>query len=287
MNQIFTSFNESYRRYGAACIASLFKNTSSDFEIVVLDTGIKDKTRRLFHQWAHKKSRVLRFIPITNESYLDFKDDYLPLPSDIQYYPRILAPFFSRKESKKILYIDADIICLRDLSEVFKINLNDKILGAVQDAFYKTFFEGVSNYSSLNFSNDTPYFNSGVLLINKEKWMLNRITQKVLATSYIYRDCITCWDQYALNIELVNNWAHLPLEWNTMNDANDFNTVFKHFAGAIKPLSIYSKPQDKNIFFSFLKDTPFYNHWFTMTKIRLFIRKLSIKLKYNFGQYIY
>lgn len=278
MNQIFTSFNESYSRYGAACIASLFKNTSSDFEIVVLDTGIADKTRKQFEKWAHKKNRVLRFIPIANDSYLNFKEDNLSLPNDIQYYPRILAPFYARKETKKILYIDADIICLQDLSAIFNIELSDKTVGAVQDPYYQTFSEGISNYANLNFSNDTPYFNSGVLIIDIQKWVETNITPKVLSTSWLNQKYVSFYDQYALNIELMNNWTLLSDKWNKLDDVDISTTVFKHFAGPLKPLCTYSTSKDKNLFFHYLRDTPFYNFWLPWTRTRLFSRKISIFL---------
>ena len=278
MNQIFTSFNESYSRYGAACIASLFKNTSSDFEIVVLDTGITDKTRKQFERWAHKKNRVLRFIPITNDSYLNFKEDNLSLPNDIQYYPRILAPFYASKESKKILYIDADIICLQEISAIFNIELSDKIVGAVQDPYCQTFSGGISNYANLNFSNDTPYFNSGLLIIDIQKWVETSITPKVLSTSWLNQKYVSFYDQYALNIELMNNWTQLPDKWNKLDDVDISTTVFKHFAGPRKPLCIYSTSKDKNLFFHYLRDSPFYNYWLPLTTARLFSRKISIFL---------
>jgi lipopolysaccharide biosynthesis glycosyltransferase len=278
LKQIFTSFDEEYSRYGAALISSLFKNTSSDFEIIVLDIGITNTTKRQFGQWSHKKSRVLRFIPITNESYLNFKDDDLSFPNDIHYYPRILAPFFARKGSEKILYIDSDTICLQDLSAIFNIELGDNTVGAVQDPYLPTFYGGISNYSALGFSKDTPYFNSGVLIIDVEKWVENEITQKVLSTSYLYQEHVSCGDQYALNIELMNSWTQLPNQWNELDVADGFNTVLRHFAGPRKPLCSYSTSKNRNLFFLYLKDTPFYNYWITWTRTRLFLRKISILL---------
>jgi len=278
LNQIFTSFNESYSRYGAACIASLFKNTSSDFEIIILDTGITNKTRNQFERWAHKKSKVLRFIPITDDSYLNFKEDDLSLPNDIQYYSRILAPFYASKESKKILYIDADIICLQDLSAIFNIELNDKTIGAVQDPYCQNFSGGISNFTTLNFSKDTPYFNSGVLIIDIQKWVENNITQKVLSTSRLNQVYVSFYDQYALNIVFMNNWTKLSSKWNELDDADEFNTIFKHFAGPRKPICVYSTSKDKNLFFHYLRETPFYNFCLPYTRNRLFIRKLSLFL---------
>jgi len=124
MYQIFTSFNEKYHVLAAACITSLFEHASSEVEIKVLDTGIRKSTRKKFERWALKKNRSLTFIPISVDSYKATFANSIELPIDIEYYTRLLAPYFSAQPTGKIMYIDSDIICLRDIEEIFKVHLN-------------------------------------------------------------------------------------------------------------------------------------------------------------------
>jgi hypothetical protein len=76
----------------------------------------------------------------------------------------------------------------------------------------------------------------------------------------------------------MNSWTQLPNQWNELDVADGFNTVLRHFAGPRKPLCSYSTSKNRNLFFLYLKDTPFYNYWITWTRTRLFSRKISILL---------
>ena len=279
MYQIFTSFNEKYHVLAAACIASLFEHASSEVEIKVLDTGIRKSTRKKFERWALKKNRSLTFIPISVDSYKATFANSIELPIDIEYYTRLLAPYFSAQPTGKIMYIDSDIICLRDIEEIFKVHLNGKVIGAVQDLFLRTMNNGIPNYAELGLNGNETYFNSGVMLIDQEKWKLMEVSRNVLLTSKANQESIIGWDQYALNIVLLDHWKELPKTWNEMIGAERNSTFFRHFAGP-KPLIPSFSLSDADLFFAYHKQSPFFSCWYKRRRTRFALAKFLWKLKH-------
>jgi hypothetical protein len=61
---LVTAFDESFSVMGAALIKSIWKNCSNSINIfiIVLDTGIEEKTRFKFAEWAAKEKKILQFI---------------------------------------------------------------------------------------------------------------------------------------------------------------------------------------------------------------------------------
>ncbi len=279
MYQIFTSFNEKYHVLATACIASLFEHASDEVEIKVLDTGIRKSTRKKFERWAFKKKKSLTFIPISVDSYKATFANGIELPIDIEYYTRLLAPYFSTQHTEKIMYIDSDIVCMRDFEEIFNLHLDGKVIGAVQDQFLKTMSNGIPNYADLGLIGNKTYFNSGVMLIDVEKWKLMDVSRNVLLTSKANQKSIIGWDQYSLNIVLLDHWKELPKTWNEMIEAERNSTFFRHFAGP-KPLIPSFSLSDADLFFSYHKQSPFFSWWYTQRSTRFFVAKFHWKLKY-------
>ncbi|RZJ82727.1 MAG: glycosyltransferase family 8 protein, partial [Chryseobacterium sp.] len=116
----------------------------------------------------------------------------LIMPTDRTSYPlniymRLFFPWIVKKEVDRILYLDVDMIVLDDISKLYYSDLGDHIIGAVQDPKIITFdneWGGIRNYKVLGFDAKTSYFNTGLLLIDVQKWNAAEISQKVV-------DCIS------------------------------------------------------------------------------------------------
>ena len=279
MYQIFTSFNEKYHVLAAACIASLFEHASAEVEIKILDTGIRKSTRKKFEHWALKKKRSLTFIPISGDSYRELFGNNIELPVEIEYYTRLLVPYFSTQSTGKISYIDCDIICLRDFEEIFNVSLDEKVIGAVKDQFLQTVNNAIPNYAVLGLEGNATCFNSGIMLIDIVNWKLKDVSRNVLLTAKANQESIIGWDQYSLNIVLLDHWRELPKTWNEMIEAEIKSTFFRHFAGP-KPLIPSFSSSDANLFFTYHKQSPFFSWWYTNRNIRFFISKFHWKIKF-------
>lgn len=106
---------------------------------------------------------------------------------------RIFIPYIL--ECKKVLYIDADILNLSSLTDLFRINIENYFIAAVPDT-EKT---NRNRNNMLNLKNHI-YFNAGVLLININRWIDNDCSDKILDIVKKYGQKLVLPDQDALNI---------------------------------------------------------------------------------------
>jgi lipopolysaccharide biosynthesis glycosyltransferase len=146
---------------------------------------------------------------------------------------------------EKILYIDADVwIGKREISELFAIDLKDFAVAAVRDMaeiVRPRRIDVAALKRVLGLAPDVPYFNSGVLLLNRVKFAEQCIGERALA--YI-TDGRYPYDQDALNAVLEGDWLELSPLWNwTFNRwpwlTAEFAPGIIHFIGGSKPWSDY------------------------------------------------
>lgn len=150
---------------------------------------------------------------------------------------RFIAPqIINSINREKILYLDVDIIVKKEINNIFKLDLKEKIVGAVED---------VSSDVLSNIWKTKKYFNAGVLLIDINKWRNENITEKCLemlnSNKFIYLD------QDILNIVLNNNVNYISPIYNYQYSLSRiFNkgcackklnndVIIYHFIGSDKP----------------------------------------------------
>lgn len=145
--------------------------------------------------------------------------------------------------SRKVLYLDSDLIIGTDLSMLYDYDLIGNVLGApwesgvVGQALDADFLS-----RELNIPRDTPYFNSGVLLIDLLQWRENQIdkTVDILLEKY-GSDCVS-HDQSILNILFGNSFTKLPGHYNLEVYAHD--RPRKRIEGCVAHLTGLPKPWD-------------------------------------------
>jgi len=272
---IFTSFNEKYIKLGAALIYSIWHNTDSNIKICVLDTGISEKSKGKLKKWAIKKNRNLEILSIDKNVFTFFLGEDILLPEKIEYYSRLLVPYLTPIGVRNVLYLDADIICVSPLNSIFDIILQENdIVASCEDQHFKSFDHVynkknnqsiIPNYYELNFDGKTKYFNSGVLLINVEKWKKFNISSQVFEVTNKYKENVLLYDQYALNIILNGRWFNIDRKWNEMREVKKGYTIFRHFVKS-KPIEFNSSCSDKKLFFQYLDLTPWKNWRPSMVK---------------------
>lgn len=129
---------------------------------------------------------------------------------------RLLIPELLPPAVETVLYLDCDVVVDEDLAELWDTDLADKSLGAVRDTigWVSNPDGGVSNYRELGIPADTPYFNSGVLLINVSKWRKNQTSERLLEYLWHHQAIIRYEDQEVLNAVLYDDWIELDFRWN-------------------------------------------------------------------------
>ena len=150
-------------------------------------------------------------------------------------YFRLLAGRLLPDYIQKVIYLDSDVLVKSDLSQLWSLPLdNDYCLAAVDiacpfiDAYetqqqkpeikksipYLAAISPVPNWKQLGLEPTQPYFNSGVMVLNLERWRRENIDLELLDCLRRNAAYVWCWDQYALNVVFAKQWSPLPARWN-------------------------------------------------------------------------
>ena len=116
-----------------------------------------------------------------------------------------------------VLYLDADTLISDDLGSLFA-HYDEKFpLQACQDycGTISNPLIRLPNYTEFGLAADSPYFNTGVLLMNLKKWREEKIAEKVIRLGREHPETLFFADQTPINVALAGKIGRLPPEWNT------------------------------------------------------------------------
>lgn len=209
--------DDNYARPMAVTIASALHNLDSEWSVTLYllsDNISSAKKRRIENvvttspadgslKWIDLNVEVLSRVPYQDRLS---RTVYAPL-----WIPELLPDYCN-----KALYLDCDLLVRESISELWRRPLRDKALMATRDLWipHLSSKNGVSNHAKPGVAPDAPYFNSGVLIYNVEKWRKHDLRSK--CTEYLFnnRYDIGMEDQEVMNAVLANDWSPLPLPWN-------------------------------------------------------------------------
>lgn len=110
-------------------------------------------------------------------------------------FARYFIPQFVAED--RVLYLDSDMVVTSCLDQLFSLNISDCYLAAVR----ATFGYGAG-------------FNSGMLVINNQRWREENITEQLIALTEQEKDSILEGDQTVLNLLLSHNMIWLDDTYN-------------------------------------------------------------------------
>ena len=166
-------------------------------------------------------------------------------------YYRLLAHEYLPQDLERILYLDADILCINDIIPLYQLDLGNKLYAAASHTTDNNIPDLVNKLRLGNFDSE-GYYNSGVLLMN-----LNLIRQEVRRQDildYIQKNSLLLFlpDQDVLNalyghrtLAVSDQIYNFDARYSTLYYARSSgkwnlnwvmeNTVFLHFCGRDKP----------------------------------------------------
>lgn len=247
MNLLF-SINDGYVDQFKVTLYSIFQN--SQFE--TLHVYILQKPQLQRHDEIEAFCQVLgaSYHPIVIDE-MAFED----APTTDRYpetiYYRLLAHDYLPTDLGKILYLDADILCINDLSELYNTDLGKKLYAAASHTEDSRLTDTVNRLRLGDYPSEA-YFNSGVLLMNltkirqvvKRQDIMDYIQKKgdllflpdqdVLTALYghhvlLIPDLIYNFDTRYQFIYAVKSGGEQDLDWVLEH------TVILHFCGRDKP----------------------------------------------------
>ena len=218
----------------------------------VLCPGMAGEHRRAISRLAG--ARPVRFhwyeVPDDALSNYPVRGHFVPMV-----YARVLAPGILPESVERLLYLDADLLVLDDISKLWALPLNGSILAAAPDMAVPSVSSplGLQRFEQLGIPPEAPYFNAGVYLADLRAWRSEGITKQCMAYLDRYHDDVNLLDQDALNAVLHGRWQRLDLRWNLIAslagrrhyrpgdiDLDEYRQALKrpgivHFAGLLKP----------------------------------------------------
>ncbi|GAA6623447.1 glycosyltransferase family 8 protein [Scytonema sp. NUACC26] len=258
----------------AVTVCSAVANLKNNREIAlfILDGGISEFNKRKITKSLNSSQVSISWIKPDD---ILFENIVLTRHLTVTCYYRLLVAEFLPKNFDKAIYLDTDMVVTGDLSELWDIDLKDNYVLAVQDdveLFIGT-SDGLRNYREIGLSPEDKYFNSGLLVINLEKWRAENIGQKVI--EYVKQNSkYVRNDQDALNAVLAGKWGELHPKWNVMPKVYDYQSwqespftlevydelyqhpAVIHYTNSPKPwyagLKAECKHPKKNLFFQYV-----------------------------------
>ncbi|HEV2843725.1 MAG TPA: glycosyltransferase, partial [Thermoanaerobaculia bacterium] len=173
------------------------------------------------------------------------------------HFHRLLAPEVLPPGIERFLYLDCDVVVKGDIGELARALPDLKVAAACRD-YFGCIRDAVANHQSLGLAGDAPYFNSGVMLIDRASWLGHRVSERVLECTernmeHLYaQGRFFQYDQYGLNVVLYGKWEMLDSYWNYGAEYPFSEAGVIHFNGHGKPWSPSCTPEFRRDFYAYL-----------------------------------
>ena len=220
---VFLAADDNYAPFVATTMASILKNTKSHVDFYVLSDGISDKNKaKIANERKWFRNFSLSFVDLNQDKLQEIFKERGHISRTA--YARLFIPELDvSKNIKKAIYFDDDMIITKDINLLYSEDLGNKIVGTVDDNYdsvrYFNHNKKLNNafFKEFNIPKEHVYFNSGMLLIDMEKWRKERITNKLVefAQNNISNKYLTRQDQDVLNVVLNMKSANLNSAYNT------------------------------------------------------------------------
>lgn len=214
---------------------SLYENSKDmdDIKVYILDSGITDENKQKIEAVckSYKRSDAV-FIPGKNISEKLSMNVAVDRGS-LSQYAKLFVSSDLPQELSRVLYLDCDIIVKKSIRELWNLELHDKTIGVLMDAFSKHY------RGNINLEPDDIMFNSGVMLIDLVKWRQQEIEDKLLKYIAAKSGRIQQGDQGALNAVLSHDTYCFEPRFNSVTIFYDF--TYKEMLIYRKPPNFYSE----------------------------------------------
>jgi lipopolysaccharide biosynthesis glycosyltransferase len=297
------SADENFAMPLAVTVRSAQMNLKNKPKLVlfVLDGGIKQSTKRKVIKSLSSESVDISFIqpPEALLSKMNVSEKYT-LPA----YYRLLVPQLLPKHVQKVIYLDTDLIVQGDIEELWNIDIGERYALAVQDPCHLSIGKshGLRNYKENGISPDSKYCNTGVLVINLEKWRSEDVGQKIIQYLERNRDYVEWADQDGVNAVLAGKWGELDPRWNQVHAIYDYsswrdspyeedvynaalhNPYIIHFTTPPKPWQQGCKHPKKDLFYEYLDQTAWSGWRNTIWRRALRRVRKEVQQRLSFGK---
>lgn len=275
-----SSSNE-YAPYLSVYLQSIIENSNknNNYDIIIFERSITQENKdKLLAQISKYNNLSLRFVNPT--PYLKNYDLKYPPHYNLECFFRLTAPLVL-KNYKKVIFTDIDMIVLKDLKELYDVDVESYPLAACKDLIWSSFLNNIHAdwreyaINKLKLNKPFEYYNTGVMVLNIAEFNKNNYSEKVLklANEENYR----ILEQDGLNAFFQTNIKYIDTAWNfpianicykaflplmpysffEQYKKDRENPKIIHYAGGLKPW-YYPDEDMAHIWWEYARKTPFY-----------------------------
>ena len=211
--------DEKYAMAMATMVYSASVNLSRYYRlrVFVIDGGISPASQQRFNEKIASRDNVeVEWVKIDLAQLTD-----LPTVGHLlsSVYLRLLMGDVLPTELDRVIYLDVDMLVEGDLSELWKEEFGQATVLAVRNysrSFMRSYLP-LPGVDPLRRRRER-YFNSGVMLVNLNRWREEKIGRAALEYIREHRAAIQFGDQDGLNAVLFGKWEELDISWNAQVD---------------------------------------------------------------------
>lgn len=236
-------FDRDYAGYAAVSTYSLLANGNKNTQVYwVVPNEDQDDTSKAKHFFPDSLKNNITIIPAEFSKFAHWKASHHFTRG---MYLRLMLPLLLSED--KVIYIDADTIVQKNLTDLYQMDLGECLIGGVLDPIGK-------KDSQIPRSTDDPYINSGVMLMDLKKMRLDNSFQKSADIYERFHNEATWPDQCVINKYAEGKKRIINQKWNVQIFANSLtnsqfqkislknNSSILHFIGPIKPWHKWCNP---------------------------------------------
>ncbi len=281
---ILLAANNNYLKYVENLIFSVKTNMrKNDLKIYFINQNTSQK------KINELKKRVERKYKIEFEIINISKDIFYNLPIlahfSVEMYFRLIAQYILPKELDRILWLDVDIVCLKNIEEFYCQSFDNRSMIVCADSLCEE-MALKEHKNNLGMKYESKYFNSGVLLLNLKKMRRKYKMDDIINMSVQYKDKLKFPDQDILNVlyegdvKYVNKYYNYQLIYkNNISQEDIDRIVLLHYTGPEKPWRFKCINKTSKYYWSYEKERGNYLKWISIYIVN-FCYRITKKVYY-------
>lgn len=223
--------DDNYAVFMGVSICSLLENNkkAEEINIYVIDDAISDGRKSELKQMVERYGRQLFFI--SSDVILEDRDivsafSYTGMRKNTHSYLKLFADRLMPEVHGRLLYIDCDTAVTGNIEGLFETDMDRYAIGMVLDSLV------MDSRCSVGMREDDNYYNSGVILLDLDRWRERNYAQRIINHVKNVRVYGTV-DQDILNMEFLHEIYTLPISYNLqpihlVYPYKIYSAVYKH-----------------------------------------------------------
>lgn len=239
-----------YLKHAAVMLASAARAAGNDqVEVYFMPQGVSDSDVEVFRKVVEKHVSAFHLVNPPPGKYNPPTDGHAHVSTAA--FGKIILPNELPSSVKRAIYMDGDMVVLKNLRDLIETDLEGNVVGAVENP-------GYDKWDRTGISPESGYFNSGLILIDVDRWKEGNYTERVFDCLRQLSGIRTTADQEGLNLAFNRGWKHLDKGWNHQTHVSPLTTTKAdveanakviHYTGSPKPWHFPRPKRSEDIFY--------------------------------------